>query len=353
MLGDALAVVLFVGGVATIIGAWLSKREKRDLNQRVLRLADALESAQGLRLVQLPLKAVSEFYDLLFGPRYFSRKAIRREAALSVIVLLSGLVIAWSVTAVPLGIGTLPWNAFDRHIETLQEFRERRVQFRQKTAEEAKSGAEVSEEAQREVDRFVDRIDDFVLRHSGTLGRVTYSVIAVGGVLFVNCLFDILSFAVTRKMLRDMVTAPHPSILIGSLAMDAGLAGMIVFITLIAILILSYPPFWSTMALFLALSYHVPILGALVYLGLAVATWFLFGPWVKVVALTALLPTVILLMVIAAGLISHVMSGRVRHGVTLLLRRAGRAEKGPLGMIAGGATGIGLIYAALNHWILK
>ena len=328
--------IALVGALTLLSQQWLSVEEKRSITDRVGRLAAAIETSQGVAMVQLPLQGLKLAYDALLGPTLFGRRAVKRTAVLSILVLLAGLAFAWGATGATLGFKKTPWQRSDAERELVE-----RLMKTAKDPTEAEAASRFS--ALRAEEGFYESM----LALQGTQWRVAYSVWMVTGIVVINFVFDLLCLALTRKMIQDMIRTPNASFLLGIMTMGVVLTLVLASVaTILAICVVS-PSMWIPVIGVMEGFLYFPTLALLFYAFVVGVHWWIAEPWLLVLCVTSLLPLVLLMCAVLASLAllpARRLAARAAARIGLLVSEN---EKGFLGLVSGTSAAVGTLLFVL------
>jgi hypothetical protein len=241
---------------------------------------------------------------------------------LSTSLLATALLLTGAVVHLPFGIKTPPWKAFGDTLDAVNQTCENPTTFQNETPD------------QRE---FARRLCSTIVSYNTPGYKVLYTVLFIVLIILLNWLMDFVCLAVSRTLLRDMIEVRSVVSLFALHTMNFILVAIAGTTCLTLALVAATPFTWGIVALlgliwqiskFLTMCFVVPALWC--------AIWF--SPiWIRVLAVVAALPSVLLFLVTIIALLLMPWRARVHRAVSFLLDKIALREKAvvALGVTAG------------------
>ncbi len=265
--------------LAKFLDAWIDQSKKEILNKKLEDLWVKIEDSTPLSVAKIPLSILETLYNAIFGEQIFSKKAYMRSSIISAIVLISLLSVSGLYTGIAFSITTPPWKFYDDFSE---------IALKNILDDEKKTFGKDLTEKQRE--KFIKGYS-FIGSKPWKIGHGIFFVLAT---LLLNAFFDATSLSTTRLMLREALLTK---------------SAIVAFCILSTNLIIAF--LLSTLAIILVAVCYIPLLGGVFGIGasllvehtawtiigavvLIVAVWNLSGLWMKIIALTTILPILLL-----------------------------------------------------------
>lgn len=374
---------LFLGCVnwcVEVVDFWLGKNAKVNLKNRTEQIKDRIEGGDAILVVQIPLRAVSRFFDKIYGERIFSWCALWRSSLVSTLVLISALAAVGIIKGKPFGIDILPWQTFRLYFDVLEkgtktpEFEKlmRPYLTAPKTFEDMERSKRATEvppqvrtirkavvvpqvtgstgglaaapsptpyvpatrEAAQKVQSVALSVEDWIKlveSYDTTFLCNLYSAAFFILVPLLNCFLDFVCIAVARKIVREMIVARTFTALFALMTLNVVILTAVYILCLMCICFLSYPFGAIVTVGLLVLGYMVNAAFALTMLVPCVLAALWFGPvWIKVASINAALSTLLLSMTSLGSLALFPVRTKVHRFLVHTLSLACEHEKGVL-----------------------
>ena len=153
-------------------------------------------------------------------------------------------------------------------------------------------------------------------------------------IIAINAAFDTISFSISRLMLNEMIQTKSLLLLISvfsiNLLISMFFATIVLFLsilltlpsiggatfTLVVKLLLSYPS-WTSIGLFAA----------------AIGAWNLSGGWLKVVAITTVLPSLVFCLVVFLSIVTNPFKTKIHALIKTIILKSIEHDKGVFAFI--------------------
>lgn len=334
-MGAAFTYLVWLLGIAAgllkLLDLWLRKDGKERLAELLLTGWFRSTESDSMSFVRAPLQWVKSLFDIILGPRIFSRRAMFRTTVIGAMLLSIALAISGAFTGVAFA-GALPWRLYENNITYA------------KNGVAHTLGTSEFEQGQLAFDRAV-------IAHDGLLLKAAYMAVLLSGTVLANGLLDFVCIAIIRQLVREMMEAPGYMTLIAALIFDSFLAIVTTGVTVTFIAFLAVPIMLPILWRLLALA-KVSVVATAVLLSLfGLFAWIFGSSALKIVAVVAALPTLIVAGSLLWAVASFPFKRQLHSFVTGVLLRV--AESGPaaLGALALALTAIAGIVAALASLI--
>ncbi|TAK96737.1 MAG: hypothetical protein EPO07_14215 [Verrucomicrobia bacterium] len=309
---------------------WWGKEGEETLRSSVenfwVRTADALPES----IILKPLGVLSSFYDHLFGPRPFSKKAFWRTSVIVCLLLVISLSIAGVFCGKPFGMSTGPWETYKLEQSFLKEVAK-------------DSNYEKPETAAFHIHENASDLSKL----EGLPYEIIYTVFFVLFVVLSTAVLNSVCLAISRLILREMLGAKSPFSLVLMFAVNVIVIGALLIIDSIVLFVGLNFAFWPYVPLLFALSKLHMLAGAGVVMLATWAAWFVTDPWFKVVIVLSLLPSAALGFVLGGCALGFPFRKIVKLCATKFLERGLQSEKGLFSYFGMSAFLISTIIAGL------
>ena len=310
-----ISILSVIGGITTLINLWISENQKNQLIVTLREIYATLNNSDPIAVIQAPMRGVEYIYKIVLGEKIAPFSSIKRTALVSILILIGSLAFAGWIINKPFAIELTPWGVYESYTSKLPS-----------SIEEIARKDKLSEEKKADMIELAKKL-------SKPIWKWVYSVSLILLVVLIKVSFDLLSFAVTRKFLRELLTTKQPLLIFSALFLNIVLASVIVSFTFLLLTAVTNP----LVLLFLIMSFMVP-LNLYTIFSLAPVLWgatikfaWLFGlKWIKLTALTTMLPTAILLLLILVVFVTLPIRSHIQKIICYTLERLINYEKGPL-----------------------
>lgn len=282
-------------------------------------------------VVARPARAVGRLFDLILGKKLCGWRAYLCVAAIGTALLICALGIYGLLTKNMLA-GAAPWNLYDQNMDGA-----RRVLAKPPTG----TGASV-----------VLAIPRFFVRYDSVFLRVLYSCAVTVGVIAINSTINFACVVLIRNLLRDLQRVRGITLYLAALVFDVILAWLALACGLLLSLIIAQPLLGLSLVVLAAMSAIVSITGPFIAIQiLTVALWKLGGPAIRIEALIAVLPTLLVSLSLAWAVASFPLKVRIHRVVILALERAARSDAGVLALVAALIGILGAVLALAVYYL--
>ena len=336
-----IAIILLLGvmgGIAKLLDLWLRDEQKSQLILKLREIYTTLNDSDPIAVIQAPMRGVGFLYGMVFGEKILSAKSFKRTSLVSILILIGSLTIAGWVLNKPFAIEESPWKAYEKMTSGLSDHIFDDVISKNKLSAESK-----------------EKLAVMVAEVNKPIWKWVYSGSLILLVVFIKVSFDFSSFLVTRKILRELLTTKQPLLIFSALFLDTFLALFIVSFTFLFLAAVTNP----LVLIFVILCIIAPISIFNIFSWMLVVwkatfslAWLLSSHWIKVVALTTMLPTVILLLLCLFVLITFPMRGYIHKFICFTLERLTNYEKGPLIFISACSIALTGVLGAMIELLL-
>ena len=324
---------MLLGGdkVARLIFDTLSDEQRERLRSYLSGPAERVARQDALQFALAPLRLIAWFFDGLLGPALLSKRAVKRGAALTGILMVVALFLAGSSDGSPWYLNAPPWRAVPANIERGERFLRGSKELKHTHPVDPSLGdikeQEEAYQAMESVDPIVEKGLAVFRQFDTPLGRGIYGFLLSGVVAATIVVVGTFSISLTRRQLRNMFTASNLTLLIGALMINAVLGVSIAAITFVLVLFLSLPVLLASYSPAFFLASEVPLIGVpFAAFVLMLPVFFAQTSWIKALTLAIALPSLLLL---AGGLSSAVLYPvrRPLHAaIAWMLRRAADSD---------------------------
>ena len=300
--------------LAKFLETWLKDDEKKQLKRRLEEVWVKLDDFNPKLVAQSPLRLLNFLHDTVFGQAIFSKKAYMRTGIISMIVLLCWLGITGLFMEVPFAIKTPPWELFNKlnkiGIENILELKE----------DSKLSHKYTEEDKQRVIEKY-----SFL---SSTGFVVGHSIVFILLTLLLNAFFDATSLALTRLMLKEIIKTDSLILMVCVLATNLLVAILLSSFTMLLVFIVYYPLMVPILAIVPKLLIDYPSFTIIGVFAATIGAWSLGGTWLKIIAVTTVLPILILCVSLLASLILFPLRNHIHAWSNRVLLNAIEYEKG-------------------------
>jgi hypothetical protein len=320
--------------LSDLLGAWLGPDRQQQFRKLIEGWQRAVTSSSPDRMLTFPLLALSRIYGRLLGPQPFSRKAFRRTCLFGSLFLGASLGFSGLFSGKPLGMALLPWESFHLSVGYLRTL-----------------AAQASFQRQPyDVLFFKENVSDLARLGTWPFAACFTVYFAIVVVVATASLVS-LSIAVSRLFLREMIFARSTfRIFILFLSstfllfiFSAG-AALIIFV-LLNIWTWPFVPY-----LFFVSKLSLAAGAGLTYTASMLA-WFFSAPWLKIVIMLALSPSIILAIVIGINLIAFPFRRSFHAFAVRVLRTSLLSPRGPFSFISASCAFFAFLCASVGPLI--
>ena len=336
---STIAVILILAAAFTkLFDVFVNESTKISIKEKIENFWVDLDDAHPYIIIQAPLIFLSTFYNIFFGKRCFSKKAITRSALLSFALLIASLSITGVFTGTHLGMEKLPWQYFDEMIKA-----EKRLYD-----VELKSSENDKKESAFSSTEYSKKRWEFISQFNKPIWRILYSIFFVLFVFIINAFVDTISFSISRLMLNEMIQTKSVLLLFSVFFLNAVISIFIATMVLFASILLTMPSIAVTviaLVSYLLLKYTAWTTIGL--FGAAVGTWKLSGGWFVVLAITTIFPSIVFCLAIFISILINPIKNKVYKFFKVIILRAIEHEKGIFAFFSIFFTGTGAIIGAI------
>lgn len=304
-----------LGGIGITTGAisyFLDEKSKKSIRERTTAVWMKFEESDSLIVVKAPLTFLAALLDSLYGERAFSWKGFWRCCFVSTTLALTALLLTGAFMHKPFGMNMPPWKAFDETLTAVRLVSENPKSFETATPE------------QQEVFR---RLCSTVLSYHTPGYKWLYVTLFVVLVSVLNWFMDFACLVISRRLLRDMIEATSFVTLFALHTVNFIFVAIAGTICLSSVVIAATPFTWAILGfLGLLVATSKFFAGCLVVPAIWCAIWF--SPiWVRVFAVVAALPSVLLLLVTLVAFVLSPWRNALHRRISRLLDKIALREK--------------------------
>jgi len=282
------SILLVSGLLARLLDTWLRKSEKDKLKEKLTRVWQRIDNSSITSVSQAPLRVFSAILDTLLGDKVFTRKALWRTAILSTCLMVISLSVSGIIVNTPFGFTTPPWTAVDNQFKILTVISNSIDQTIQK---EKGLSPETSELFTKQKNLVLT-----LLKYNTTKFKIIYCVSTIILILLVSIVIYVVSFAISRMMVREAMEANTYLLMMSILFLNLSIGIVYAVIAILLIWSASCPLIVLSFRYILALLLSIPILNMISLLALTAGIWFLGSLWIKIMAAIAILPIICLIL---------------------------------------------------------
>jgi hypothetical protein len=302
---------ILIASLSKLLEAWIGDSGKRLLAEKVENLWVKVDDMESREVAIAPLKFLENLHNVIFGFRIFSKKAYIRATIISSIVLISLLIISGFYTGTPLSIKTPPWEFWKTYSKVSEA----------KLGEKKLGGIEYTEEE-------IKKINEYAAFFSSKTWLIGHSIAFILLTLIVNAFFDATSLSVTRMMLREAISTPNNILIFCILLTNLMIAILLATLSIIIVLMLYVPQSAIALKIVPSLLSDHPAWTIIGIFAAIVGVWNLSGAWLKIIALTTVLPIILLCCSLFFYLIVYPLRNPIHSFVNGVLIKAISYEKG-------------------------
>lgn len=333
---------------STVVGTglldlFLSKEQKKSISDRLEDIWLKLDDAGLQVVVQSPLVLLEAFYNFIFGPDIFSRKAYTRAAGIGVWLIIMLLSVDGIVASQPFGFKQYPWETLgnkapkiDQTIEELKKIPDNKID------------ASILEKYQMSVD-FTSWITSF----DSVVAKFSYTIIVIIWILFFGSMHFYISICISRLMLQEAMKSSNVLTIFGVISLDIPFVIMLAWSLYITLIIICYPQSIPLVVILSMLMLKSPMILIFLMPFMSLILTITMPGWLGDVILVTVSPAAILFASALMGLILFPISKPLYRLMNNLILRSLEHEKGAIyaiGVILGSiSTVIGLITHFLSH----
>jgi hypothetical protein len=330
MLGGLANLVLILGTIK-VLSDWMAVSLGDHQQQRVRLFLErwqlALNDASLGAFFAILLSAIDHTYARVLGPRPFSRQAFRRTCIFGSLFLGASLGFVGLFCDKPFGMNAPPWESFFASLQYLQ------------TAVATASRAQVGDPF-----HFIENASDLARLGSWPFA-VGYTIYFVVIVVFSTAFLLSVSVAVSRLVLREMISARTGFRVFLLFFSNTVLLFVFGATASLALLVLLNIWTWPFLPVFFAISKLSLMAGAGMASGASLLFLFLSAPWLRVVLVLSLFPSIVVVLVVGVALIwfpfRHGFYAVAHHALRLSLR----SPKGVFSFLSASSMVLALLLA--------
>lgn len=316
-----------------LLAASLGKDHHQRLRSFFERWQAALDQSSPDTLLIVPLSALANTYGRVLGPNPFSRQAFRRTCIFGFLFLGALMGFAGLLIGKPFAMDLPPWRSFLTSADIL------RFIAVQPSIMQAGAPFHLAQNAA-----------DLAKLGSWPLALV-FTVFFVAVVVISTALLASVSVAVSRLFLREMISAltlfrVFVLFLSNTVLLFAfGAAASLILFVLLNIWT------WPFLPVVFALSEASFALGAGLASAASLGSWFFSAPWLRVVVVLALLPSILLAVVIGVAMLAFPLRRGFHAAATCLLRLGLRSPKGVFSFLSASSAALALFLSVLAYFL--
>lgn len=319
-----LATILsMISGFALLVNAWINSEDKELLREDIKVKYCNLSSGNAITVILYPLTILKLVLDAILGEKIISRKAIVRSAYTGILIMICSLGIAGVLVGTPLAIHKTPWAAYDDEIN---------LQIKLLETDQTIAASKYLHAFNKAREWYWKWI---------------YSAILVLLVSAISIIGNVLSLATTRRILKDLLATDSAILISGAFVLLVLTTSILASIIVILISCISNP--LIILATYIATffsGHHAGITSLLWILNVGIA-WWASEVWVRAVAVSSLLPSIILLIITFLSLLLFSVRFRLHQLITSLLDKALTYEQGFIAFVAAVSGGLAAILTGL------
>jgi hypothetical protein len=330
-------IILVSGLLAKLVDAWLRKSEKEKLTTRLAEIWLKFDSSSLTSMSQAPLRLFSIILDTLLGNKVFTGRAIWRTSVVSACLVIICLSVGGIAAKTPFAFGTSPWRSFDEQQKFLAAWPNALDQQMQNRAD--LRGLEA-----------LNRQKSLVIamaKYNTPAFRLLYSISTIIMVLLLSTVVYVISFALSRMMIREAMEANTYLLMLSVLFLNLCIGTVIATIGALLMASIAYPFYVVSFGYTLGLLLRIPILNVVLLLSLAPAVWYFGLLWIKIVAIVATLPMIGLILVLSISWFMFPFRKQIKYLLSEGMLRVLEHEKGIFVLISVTFSCIGGIAVAI------
>jgi len=328
------AVILFVSAKALseVLELWLRDPTKKHLADLLAEGWLQLSYAEPMSVVHVPIRSVRALFDIVLGPKTFSRRAFVRSGTLGTILLITSLGIG-GILERSAFLGAAPWKVYDISIQAARQ-----------------------ELAKPAGDKKIPAVDEFyraLLRHDGAKLKAGYCVGIVALVLMMNALLDFAGVVLTRQLLRELEEINGVITLLAALGFDLFLALSVSAFTILVIIFAAFPFLWPMLyALRILPRWSLPAT-LLIAAVTALLFWYIVGLAVRIIVVIAILPTLVVGALLAYAVVGVPFRKQLHCGISAVFLRVAESGKGAFAYVLALLGAVATLVTLLSQLIGK
>jgi hypothetical protein len=223
-----IAILGMMGGITALINLWLTDEQKNQLILKLREIYITLNNSDPIAVIQAPLRGVEYIYKIIFGEKISSSKSFRRASLVSILILIGSLAFAGWVINIPFAINETPWKTYESYKSGLPGSIDKVIKDRKD------HNNPMSEDEKTKLVKVMIEVNK-------PIWKWVYSGGVVLLVVFIKVIFDILSFALTRKFLRELITTKQPLLIFSALFLNTFIALFVVSFTFLLLTAVTNP----------------------------------------------------------------------------------------------------------------
>ena len=214
------ALIILVDGIKLI----LKKKQPEKLTKLIEEFQLKFADSNPLVVVEAPLILLRHIYNYLLGPKILSRQSLLRTSITSVIFLIILFLFkVWSL-GIHKTMTFSPWEIYDLAIAS------------------ASPTPQMTQTTPPNIYLFISQgIADFLFNHRSLQLKVAYCITFTTIILLFSCIANIISLALTRRIIKDMLPTGGFSVLIGATLTTLAIAFMLITIPISITLSFMFP----------------------------------------------------------------------------------------------------------------
>lgn len=343
-------ILLMAGGISKLFDLLLHEHTKDEVRINLENIWLKYADCSPIIVFQIPFHLLNSILDILFGERYFSKQALFRAAFLSLAILISSIIVTGWITKTTVGMGQLPWKYFEINMETAKKLSQINISNEIEKQYKGKIEKPSDKEAKHRIEesmQYIKHYCEYFMNFNTLTWKIIYSILFIVSLCIVNAFIDSISLAITRQMLKEIIQTQSIVLVSTILFTNLCIAFLFSTLTLFLTLIISTPLIIPYLHLIPITFIKYPSWSSLGLYAASIVTWKLAGPWLKVVAITTILPSIFLSFILVISVVLYPFRRKMYYLMDFLLTKALDYPKGVFAFLTILLTSIGAIIGCI------
>jgi len=315
----------------------LSGGKKKQISDKIEEIWKKLDNADFHIVVRGPLFLLDFGYNVIFGPRLFSKKECTRGVGIGIFLILIILIIDCIMVSIPKVIPKYPWEMIGSTVKVLDPINPidpALLDENQKTANQ-KYKSFLEDIKSKEIIEKLFNIGQWLVHHDSLIAKSLFTIIIVPILLLVGGCAFCLSLIISRRMLQTALQLPSVIVLLSVSTLDIVSSICICLGLYIIIMPMYYLQFMPAIYTQIILLVRAPIVAKSIMFPLLSFIAMLAKPaWLGDIMVVAIVPAIILLVFIAAGLKLYPVHRPLYRMSKGVIQRIVRHDKGVMYAVA-------------------
>ncbi len=326
-----------LGALLHFINEWLSETEKEKIRDYLRQFENRLRATGPGSVIKAPLVFISDCCDEILGIQLISSKAFKRSVVASLILSILSLFTTGVLTKNFFCLNPSPWKAYSVSAEIAE-----------KTIEAVESDKKISGDVK--VSHYIEKTKSIVTKLHNRNYQIAYSLGFYALAFFLCSLLTFVTSAVSRQILREIISSGGPITLICVLAFNFIVIACLTTLVVVILGLYLLPLCWPVAALIIVLSFKWIYVGIIATFISSLLAWLLTPVFIKIVAILGFLPGILLCLVVLLTVVLYPWPLTVYKALIEFCRRSIEHKNGPLAVATAFFVFIALVVALFINY---